>query len=131
LATETKVQWQNFELSFDDMVPNTPAEEAMEKIMEELGVPLSSCPGPQGSSDVGNVSHRCPTLQPMFAITGEKMTLHTREFAAATIAEEGHKALVTGAKALAAMALRTLTDESLRKAMRQSFEKEVNETGVA
>jgi hypothetical protein len=60
----------------------------------------------------------------MFAITKDRLPVHTREFEAATRTEEAHKALVVGAKALAAMALRTLTDESLRKTMREIFEKE-------
>jgi amidohydrolase len=124
LATETEVHWDKFELSFDDMIPNRAAEEAMEEIMRELGVALSDSPGPQGSSDIGNVSHRCPALQPMFAITKDRLPVHTREFEAATRTEEAHKALVVGAKTLAAMALRTLTDESLRKTMREIFEKE-------
>lgn len=122
LATETEVRWGNFEPSFDEMIPNNPAEEAMEEIMRKLGVELSISPGPRGSSDIGNVSHRCPALQPMLAITSEPLALHTREFAKATTSEEAHRAIITGAKALAVVALRMLIDEDLRKAVRKAFE---------
>jgi metal-dependent amidase/aminoacylase/carboxypeptidase family protein len=122
LATETEVRWENFEPSFDEMIPNSPAEEAMEEIMRRLGVELSISPGPRGSSDIGNVSHRCPAIQPMLAISSEPLALHTREFAKATTSEEAHKAIVTGAKALAVVALRMLIDEDLRKAVRKTFE---------
>ncbi len=124
MATETEVSWEKFETSFDDMLPNGPAEKAMAAIMEELGVELSPSPGSQGSSDIGNVSYRCPALQPMFAITSRPLTLHTREFSEATALEESHKALVVGAKALAAMAHLVLTDGSLRMAMQEAFVKE-------
>ncbi|MDO9508119.1 MAG: M20 family metallopeptidase [Thermovirgaceae bacterium] len=123
MATETEVSWEKFETSFDDMLPNGPGEEAMATIMEELGVKLSPSPGSQGSSDIGNVSYRCPALQPMFAITHRPLTLHTREFSEATFLEESHKALVVGAKALAAMTYLVMTDELLREAMQESFVK--------
>lgn len=126
IATETDVSWEKFETSFDDMLPNDPAEKAMTAIMEELGVELSLSPGSQGSSDIGNVSYRCPALQPMFAITSRPLTLHTREFSEATVLEESHKALVTGAKALAAMAHLVLTDGSLRMAIQEAFVKEID-----
>jgi len=124
LATETEVDWRNFELSFDDMVTNRPAEEKMESIMRELGVELSPFPGAQGSSDIGNVSHRCPAMQPVLSITPRKMALHTRELAEATMMDEAHHALVRGAKALAFMAIEVMMDEKLRSSIREAFEKE-------
>lgn len=128
MATGTEVSWEKFETSFDDMLPNGPGEEAMATIMEELGVKLSPSPGSPGSSDIGNVSYRCPALQPMFAITPRPLTLHTREFSEATFLEESHKALVVGAKALAAMTHLVLTDESLRMAIQKAFGKEIEAT---
>ncbi len=119
LATGTEVEWRNFEISFDDMVPNPSGEAAMTEIFEELGVSLSPSPGPMGSSDVGNVSHRCPALQPEMDISaGRHIAAHTREFAAAVKEEPAHEALVRGAKALGRMALRTFLDPELRRRMK-------------
>jgi len=126
-ATETEVTWRNYEYSFDDMLKNDTAEEFVEGILAEFGVPFIPTPGPQGSSDVGNVSYRCPALQPKLSIVDEPMTLHTHEFAEATITERGHRALVTGARLMARTALAVLLDEDLRRRIRADFEKEKQE----
>ncbi len=124
LATETEVEWEKFELSFDEVQPNEAAETMMEEIFTELGVPFVPCPGAQGSSDVGNVSKRCPALQPTLSITSQPTAWHTREFAAATVQPEAHEALVKGARLLAAASLRTFLDPELRKRMREDFQRE-------
>ncbi len=56
LATETEVEWNNFELSFDELVPNDEAESMMEGVYDEMGIAYLPVSGPDGSSDVGN----CP-----------------------------------------------------------------------
>lgn len=118
MATGTEVEWYNFEASFDDMLANIPGEAAMAEVFEELGVPLSPCPGAMGSSDMGNVSHRCPALQPEMDFSGGRhIAAHTREFAAAVKTDKAHEALVTGAKALGRMVLKTFLDPELRRQM--------------
>lgn len=121
MATETQVCWRNNETSFDEMLPNLPAEEAMGKILSDLGLKVSPGPGPSGSSDVGNVSHRCPAIQPELAIWDQPAPLHTREFAQITKSPRAHETLITGAKALAAMAIRTGLDHTLRERIRKAF----------
>lgn len=123
MATETDVRWETAEISFEEMKFNRPAEKAMETIMKDLGVSLSECPGPQGSSDIGNVSKRCPALQPVFAITKKPLELHTREFAEATTSPKAHQALLTGAKILAVMTLSMMTDDELREAINEEHRK--------
>ncbi|MDO9544927.1 MAG: amidohydrolase, partial [Synergistaceae bacterium] len=93
IATKTKVSWNKFMRSFDDMLPNKTAESLAEKILAEHGVVCTRNNLPMGSTDVGNVSYRCPTMQPEFSITDKKIPLHTREFAEATMSPEGHEAL--------------------------------------
>ncbi len=122
MATETEVEWRQFELSFDELVPNEAAEAMMEGVYDELGVAYGPVSGPEGSSDVGNVSMRCPTLQPTLSIVDRPFALHTREFAAATTAPMAHDAIATGAKILARAALRTFLDPGLRDAMRACME---------
>lgn len=122
MATETEVEWRNFELSFDELVPNEAAESMMEGVYDELGVAYGPASGPEGSSDVGNVSMRCPTLQPTLSIVDKPYALHTREFAAATTTPMAHDAIATGAKILARAALRTFLDPGLRASMRSCME---------
>ena len=90
----------------------------------QIGLRLRSANGhpATGSTDVGNVSYRCPAIQPEFAITTRSLDLHTREFAAATTSEEGHEALVRGARIIADICLKVFTDEELRKKIKAEFE---------
>lgn len=121
LATGTEVSWQKFMLSFDDMLPSLTAEAVMKDILADLGVTCSSGQGPTGSTDVGNVSYRCPAIQPELAITPLPLSLHTHEFAEATMSPTGHEAIFLGSRALARMGLRVLMDAKLREAMHQDF----------
>jgi len=130
MATDTEVEWSNFELSFDEMQPNETAESMMEDIFREQGVPFGPCPGPQGSSDVGNVSKRCPALQPTLSIMDKPYAWHTRDFAASTTGPLAHKAIVTGARLLARASLKAFLDPELRKRMRADFEAEKNKPAI-
>lgn len=121
LATETEVGWHTFELSFDELLPNEVAEAMMESVYDELHTAYGHDEYPVGSSDVGNVSQRCPTLQPLLSIIDKPLTLHTREFAAATVEPQAHEAIVTGARILARAALKTFLDSDLRKHMRKEL----------
>ena len=121
LATGTQVSWRKFIGSFDDMLPNGPAETLMAEELTAAGFSLSPSPGPLGSTDVGNVSYRCPALQAEVSITDLPLSIHTREFARATTEPQGHDALLRGAQALGLAALRVLTDPQLREALREDF----------
>jgi len=123
IASETEVTMKNFEFSFDNMLANATAERKMEDIMRELGVEVSEPEGYEGSSDMGNVSHRCPALQPKLAISDLPLVTHSREFAKAIVTPKAHEALITGSQALARMALAIFTDENLRKAIREDFKR--------
>ncbi len=123
LATGTTVEWARFLQSFDDMRPNQAAEALARESLETHGFSCVPGPGASGSTDVGNVSYRCPAIQPMMAITEKPLALHTRAFAAATFTPEGHDALLRGAKALAETGLRVLADPALRDRIHADFSK--------
>lgn len=57
-----------------------------------------------GSTDVGNVSHACPTIHPDIGIGCEAAT-HTPEFATASASTEAQQRLLVGGKAMAMTAL--------------------------
>jgi len=126
LATATEVSWRNFEASFMDMLPNSAAENMLDEIFAEFGIPVSECEGFMGSSDVGDVTYRCPALQPELDISaGVKHDAHTRAFAEATVTDEAHTALMTGAKVLGRAAITVLTDPELRERMWADYRKEI------
>lgn len=126
LATETEVSWRFFEASFRDMLPNGAAEQLLNRIMVEEGVAVNHETLVAGSSDIGDVSYRCPAIQPKLDISeGRAITAHTREFAAATTTEAAHKALAKGALIIARAVCETLADANLRAAMQADFELEI------
>lgn len=127
IATDTEVEWRPFEASFKDMLPNREAEAMMTSVLrDELGL----CPDEDeefpSSSDMGNVSYRCPALQLKLDISGgRKIRPHSREFAEATVTGEAHQALTLGAKILGRGALAVFSDEKLRRRMNLEFEKQL------
>ncbi len=125
LATGTEVTWRNFEASFKDLLPNQAAEELLEGLFAEFGIPVTEIEGFMGSSDVGDVSYKCPAVQPEMDICGRNVEAHTREFAEATTTEIAHEALRSGAKIIARSALEVLLDEKLRERMWEDYKKEI------
>ena len=125
LTTGTEVTWRNYEASFKDMLPNQAAEELLEGLFAEFGIPVTEIEGFMGSSDVGDVSYKCPAVQPEMDICGRNVEAHTREFAEATTTEIAHEALRSGAKIIARSALEVLLDEKLRERMWEDYRKEM------
>ncbi|PWD49457.1 amidohydrolase [Serinibacter arcticus] len=74
-----------------------------------------------GSSDVGNVSHLLPTIQPSVAIGDPDIPGHSRERADSTQTPDGHRAIVDSSIALALTAADVLLDEDLREAAWAEF----------
>ena len=125
LATETEVAWRNFEASFMDMLPNGPAETMAKKYFAEMALEVTPCSTFMGSSDMGDVSYRCPALQPEIDISGENIEAHTRAFAEATQKPRAHEAMRDGAKIIGRCLLEVITDEELRGRMWKSYKEEI------
>ncbi len=53
------------------------------------------------STDMGNVSHWVPSIHPMIAVSPPDVPLHSAEFAQWAGSEEGDRAVLDGAKAMA------------------------------
>jgi amidohydrolase len=125
LALDCETTLEKCSEAFADMVRIQELEEEMAKILAGLGVRVAPVSPPVGSSDVGNVSYRCPTLQPLISITDEQLTLHTRDFAEATLTPRAAEAMALGAEAMASLALKTMTDETFRLAVSDGFKREL------
>ncbi|MDA1000074.1 MAG: M20 family metallopeptidase [bacterium] len=74
-----------------------------------------------GSSDVGNVSQKVPTIHPQIRMVPEDVFPHTPAFARAAGGKEGRRTLLLGAKALAMTALDLLLDEKAREEVWKEF----------
>ena len=75
---------------------------------------------------MGDISWRCPAIQPLLSIVDRQVPLHTAEFEAATRSELGHERLAAGAKVIAYTALKILMDEKARKVIKEEFLRKKN-----
>ncbi len=78
-------------------------------------------PGLQGSTDMGNVSHRLPSIHPMIAVAPPHVSIHNAEFTRWAGSEAGDRAVLDGAKALAMTALDFFCDDALRSEVERAF----------
>ncbi|MBI3756174.1 MAG: M20 family metallopeptidase [Deltaproteobacteria bacterium] len=74
-----------------------------------------------GSSDIGNVSQVLPTIHPHILLK-RGINIHTREFADATITEDGKNAIMEGAKCLALTAVELIMDREALEKVKTDFE---------
>ncbi|GAA2346851.1 M20 family metallopeptidase [Saccharopolyspora halophila] len=74
-----------------------------------------------GSTDLGNISYRVPSIHPMIGLGDANLSLHTEEFAAAAVSEAGDRAVIDGAIGLAMTTVDYLSDETLRAAVQKEF----------
>jgi amidohydrolase len=129
IALDCEESWRvNFK-DFADMVRIGSLETEVERIFGILGLKTEPVSPPIGSTDVGNVSYRCPAIQPLLAITGEALALHTVEFAAAACRKEAHDAMALGAEALVLLALKVFNDAGFRLKISDEYKHNVNIKG--
>ncbi|MFZ5625939.1 MAG: M20 family metallopeptidase [Bacillota bacterium] len=123
LATGCKVEWHNFELSYDEMCTNQTMARIFEQKLRYLGVEqIRSGREGMGSLDMGNVSQVVPAIHPYVAIGSLGLTAHTQEFAQAAGGPGGLNGLLLGAQAMALTALEILNKPALQKQIRSEFE---------
>ena len=77
--------------------------------------------GGAGSTDMGNVSYRVPSIHPMLACAPPNVVIHNPEFTKWARSEQGDAAALDGAKALALTAADYLLDSSLQSEVRKAF----------
>ena len=107
---------------------NEPLLDAYETNMAALGEPVVVVEANRLSTDAGNVSFRIPTLHGMLGIHGcGGVDLHTEEFAARTVTEEGREATRLGVCALAGVGYDLLTRPELLEAVRADFQRGIRE----
>jgi amidohydrolase len=73
-----------------------------------------------GSTDMGNISHLVPSIQPYVSIA-KGVIIHSPEFAAAAASEDGINGMLDAAKAMAATAVDLLADPIIMDKVREDF----------
>jgi len=128
-GAEVEISWGA--VDYLDIRFNDPLASAFQQNAEALGrvfIPMDKLPPSiAGSTDMGNVSYRVPSIHPMLASAPIHVSIHNAEFAYWAGSEMGDAAALDGAKALAMTALDFLCDESLRERTRESFERALRE----
>ena len=75
-----------------------------------------------GSTDMGNVSHRVPSIHPIIAAAPSHVVIHHPDFARWAASDMGDKAVLDGAKALAMTAIDYLGNRQLQADVRHAYE---------
>ena len=119
---EVDVDWAG--VDYLDLKTNWPLARAFERHGQALGREFLTpeALGGAGSTDMGNVSHRVPSIHPMLACAPRNVVIHHPDFARYAGGPEGDAAALDGAKALALTAAEFLLDENLRFETRKAFE---------
>jgi amidohydrolase len=121
---EVEVNWAG--VDYLDLNTNWPLADQFQMHAESLGrefVPYEQALGfGAGSTDMGNVSHRTPSIHPMLAVAPPGVVIHNPEFAKWAGSSEGDKAVIDGAKALALTAADYLLSPALQRQAKQAYD---------
>lgn len=109
LSTGTSYEFGLFQNSVDDVIVTPSFDALFFSHANAAGVPDEEIETKEqtslGSSDVGNVSHVIPTIQPTVSISDEYIAGHSEEFKAAARSEKGLASIAIAAELLANTAL--------------------------
>ncbi len=126
LATGCRLEAKWGETDYLDLKTNWPMARAFESHGVALGrkfFPVEKLPpGRAGSTDMGNVSHRVPSIHPILAVAPEGTPIHNPQFTRWAASERGDAAVIDGAKALALTALDLMSDPAMMAAAKADFE---------
>ena len=128
LATGAKGSLTPYQHQVDNMIPTPLFDEVWERNAVSLGQrvePTDQDKVSFGSSDVGNVSQVVPTIQPLFAISPERLGGHNEQVAAAAASEFGLESIRWSSKALAYTALDIITNPPLLDAIKRQHAERV------
>lgn len=120
---EVEVNWAG--VDYLDLNTNWPIADQFQAHAESLGrefVPYDQAKEfGAGSTDMGNVSYRVPSIHPMLAVAPPNVVIHNPEFAKWARSEKGDIAALDGAKALALTAADYLMSPSLQEQAKHAF----------
>ena len=120
---EVEVRWAD--VDYLDLKTNEPLAQRFQGHAEALGrtfEPLDRQRFGSGSTDMGNVSHRVPSIHPILAAAPPNVVIHNPEFEKWAGSQMGDQAALDGAKALALTAADYLTDGTLRTEAAHAFD---------
>ncbi len=125
LGTGTNVTLNWAQVDYLDLKTNDALAAVFDTNIRQLGrepIDASTLPSSfAGSTDMGNVSHRMPSIHPMISCAPPNVVIHNPEFAKWAGSDKGDEAVLDGAKALAMTALDYFGDQGLQKTAKDEF----------
>ena len=121
-GAELEVNWAG--VDYLDLNTNWPLAHCFQAHGERLGREFLS-PGElggAGSTDMGNVSQRVPSIHPMLACSPPNVVIHNPEFARWAGSDSGDAAALDGARAMALTTAEYLLNPPLQAEVRQAFQ---------
>ena len=125
LATGAELKITNFEGFYDNLATNETLSKRAIQHTHEFGITDELAKRENtGSSDIGNVSYRCPCIHQWFDVVGDpNVALHTPELCAGADSDYGYDNMFTIAKAFVATGEDVLTDSEFLAEIRAEFDK--------
>ncbi|HTT96954.1 MAG TPA: M20 family metallopeptidase [Rhizomicrobium sp.] len=118
LATGCRAEIKWGETLYLDLKTNWPMAEAFERNGKAIGLdffPMKELPsGYAGSTDMGNVSHRVPSIHPCLGVAPLNVIIHNAEFARYAVSAQGDQAVIDGAKSMAMTTLDFMLDADMQ-----------------
>jgi len=125
LATGCRAEIAWGETNYLDLKTNWPMAESYQRNGEALGLeffPLKDLPaGYAGSTDMGNVSHRLPSIHPCLGVAPLNVIIHNAEFARHAVSPKGDQAVIDGAKSMAMTVLDLMADKDMLARTKADF----------
>ena len=120
---EVEIRWKP--VVYADMLDNEVIVSLYAANSEALGRPVAE-PDPRqavvGSTDMGNISYVVPSIHPMIQAAPTGVPIHTPEFASFAAGDQGDRAVVDGALALAWTVADLWLQEGVLDAVRAEFD---------
>ncbi|RVU55618.1 amidohydrolase [Anaerosphaera multitolerans] len=121
MATQTKVEIKPFGYPFRDMKYLESGTQVIADVMKDYKMDYEIIEKGDGSSDIGNVSYRCPAFHPYVALTDEDISLHTKEFADLVISEKSKPCIENGTIIILGFLARLMEDSNILESIKEEF----------
>lgn len=108
---------------YTERYPNRCIDERLKKNIAQFGVDMKY-PDPDmkyGSSDIGNVSLKVPTIHSYIKIADKGVNSHSMDFTKASNSSRAYEEIIKATKAMALTGFDILTDENLRENINKEF----------
>ncbi len=110
---------------YADMIDNDPLLDlyvANAVALDRHPEPMTEDTAVVGSTDMGNVSYAVPSIHPMIKVAPDGVAIHTPDFAFHARSEDGDRAVIDGALAMAMTIIDCWADDAAMRAIRGAFE---------